>query len=129
MMFQRLRSLPQFTATSDADKVILGAILSPDDVTVELGPGNEGAFAVNIQIFQFHKCIVHEFVLQPLPFRRLILIFILTDRIWKFSITITSESPSYGPLPGSWCVLPSLKEFNPLMWFDGSWMPYLTRLR
>ena len=126
-MFQRLRILPQFTATSDADKVILGAILlAPDDVTVELGPGNEGAFAVNIQ---FHKCIVHEFVLQPLPFRHLILIFILTDRIWKFSIMITSESASYGPLPGSWCVLPSLKEFNPLMWFDGSWMPYLTRLR
>ena len=67
-MFQRLCILPQFTAASSADKVILGATLPPDDVTVELGPGNEGAFAVDFQIFQFHKRMMvsreikHEFV-------------------------------------------------------------------
>lgn len=67
-MFQRLCILPQFTAASGADKVILGATLPPDDVTVELVPGNEGAFAVNFQIFQFHKRMMvsreikHEFV-------------------------------------------------------------------
>jgi len=54
--FQRLRLLiPQFSSISGADQVLLGANRPVDDVTVEIGGGSEGAFAVNIQVPQFHK--------------------------------------------------------------------------
>ncbi len=67
-IFQRLRILPQFTATTGADMIILGSTLPPDDIAVELGPGNDGAFSVDFQVYQFHKRMMvsreikHEFV-------------------------------------------------------------------
>jgi hypothetical protein len=70
-MFQRLSILPHFTTTSAVDRVILGTTL-PDDVTVELGSGNDGAFAVHLHLFQFHKRmmlsseITHEFIARSI---------------------------------------------------------------
>jgi hypothetical protein len=54
-MFQRLRHLPQFSSIPGADQVLLGTDIPQDEVTVEIGPGVEGAFAANFQIHQFHK--------------------------------------------------------------------------
>jgi len=69
-MFRCLSILPQFETTSGVDRVILGATLPPDDDTVELGSGSEGAFTVYLRLFQFHKRtmlskeIKHEFIAQ-----------------------------------------------------------------
>ena len=66
-MFQRLGILPHFSTTSGVDRAILGAT-SPDNVTVELKSGNDGAFTVHLHIFQFHKRMMlskeikHEFI-------------------------------------------------------------------
>ena len=35
--------------------IILGSTLPPDDIAVELGPGKDGAFSVDFQLYQFHK--------------------------------------------------------------------------
>jgi len=67
-MFQRLSILPHFSTTSGVDRVILGATSPPDNVTVELRSGNDGAFTVYLQLFQFHKRMMlskeikHEFI-------------------------------------------------------------------
>ncbi|KAF8957565.1 hypothetical protein BDZ97DRAFT_1845578 [Flammula alnicola] len=66
IMFQRLHLLPQFSSISGADQVILGADLPPDDVTVEIGHGTDGAFSVNFRVPQYHKrmMISKEIVLE-----------------------------------------------------------------
>jgi hypothetical protein len=65
-MFQRLRHLPQLSTISGADQILLGADIPLDEVTVEIGPGSEGAFAADFQIHQFHKrmMISKEIVLE-----------------------------------------------------------------
>jgi len=131
-MFQRLRLLPQFTSVSGADQILLGAALPPDDVTVELGSGNEGAFAVSFQIPQFHKRMMISKEIRLEFIARSMLTFTLIigiprrayryfpiDRIWLFTFLITSENAWYGPPPGSWCVALSLQEPSPPTWFDG----------
>ena len=71
-IFQYLSILPHFTTTSSVDKVILGSTLQPDNVTVELRSGNEGAFTVHLHLFQFHKRmmvskkIIHEFIARSM---------------------------------------------------------------
>ena len=55
VMFQRLQRSPRFTSISGSDQVLLGGSSSSDDVTVEIGPGDEGAFTVDCVIAQFHK--------------------------------------------------------------------------
>lgn len=54
-MFQRLGRSHRFSSISGSDQVLLGGSIPPDDVTVEIGPGDEGAFAVNCVVAQFHK--------------------------------------------------------------------------
>jgi hypothetical protein len=54
-MFQRLRRSPRFASISKSDQILLGGSPSPDDVTVEIGPGDNGAFTVDCVISQFHK--------------------------------------------------------------------------
>jgi len=55
-MFQRLRMSPRFSSISGSDRVLMGGgPLPPDDVTVEIGPGDEGAFTANCVVSQFHK--------------------------------------------------------------------------
>ncbi|KAF9524748.1 hypothetical protein CPB83DRAFT_838741 [Crepidotus variabilis] len=110
-IFQRLRIIPQFSATTGADKVILGSTLPPDDVSVELGPGNEGAFAVNFDLYQFHKrMMVAKEIKEE---------FVVRNRIWKISFLITPDNVWYGPPPGSWSISLSLQEPSPPTWFDG----------
>lgn len=71
-VFQRLSILPHFTTTSGVDRVVLGATLPPDDVSVELGWANEGAFTVHFHLFQFHKRMMlskeinHEFIARSM---------------------------------------------------------------
>lgn len=55
VMFQRLRRSPRFASISKSDQILLGGSPSPDDVTVEIGPGDKGAFAVDCIVAQFHK--------------------------------------------------------------------------
>lgn len=79
-MFQRLRHLPQFSTISGADQILLGGDIPLDEVTVEIGPGSEGAFAANFQIHQFHKRmmiskeIVLEFIARSERFDMLLLL-------------------------------------------------------
>ena len=54
-MFQRLRRSPRFASISKSDQILLGGSPSPDDVTVEIGPGNKGAFTADCIVSQFHK--------------------------------------------------------------------------
>jgi hypothetical protein len=54
-MFQRLRRSPRFASISKSDQILLGDSPSPDDVTVEIGPGDKGAFTVDCIVAQFHK--------------------------------------------------------------------------
>ena len=54
-MFQRLRRSPRFASISKSDQILLGGSPSPDDVTVEIGPGDKGAFTVDCVVAQFHK--------------------------------------------------------------------------
>ncbi|KAF8901935.1 hypothetical protein CPB84DRAFT_1777047 [Gymnopilus junonius] len=110
--FQRLRLLiPQFTSSiSGADQILLGASLPADDITVEIGVGYEGAFAVNVKIPQFHKRMMIS--------REISLEFIARNRLWRFSFMITPDDVWYGPPPGSWCISISLQEPSPPTWFD-----------
>ncbi|KAF9555360.1 hypothetical protein CPC08DRAFT_712109 [Agrocybe pediades] len=109
--FQRLRLLiPQFSTISGADQVLLGASKPVDDVTVEIGGGNEGAFAVNIKVPQFHKRMMIS--------KEIGLEFVARNRLWRFSFMITPDNAWYGPPPGSWCVSISLQEPSPPTWFD-----------
>lgn len=84
-MFQRLRHLPQFSTISGADQILLGADIPLDEVTVEIGPGSEGAFAANFQIHQFHKRmmiskeIVLEFIARSERFDMPFLLQLKTD--------------------------------------------------
>jgi len=110
-MFQRLRLLPQFTHISGADQILLGAALPPDEVSVQLGSGNEGAFAVTFEIPQFHKRMMIS--------KEIKLEFIARNRIWQSTFMITPENAWYGPPPGSWCFSLSLQEPSPPTWFDG----------
>ena len=55
VMFQRLRRSPRFASISKSDQILLGGTPSPDDVTVEIGPGDKGAFNVDCVVAQFHK--------------------------------------------------------------------------
>lgn len=129
-MFQSLRILPQFTVTAGADKIILGSTLLPDDISVKPGPGNEGAFSVDFQLYQFHKRMMVsreislEFVARSMSYFSYLfdfpLFYYAIDRIWKFTFMIMSDTAWYGPPPGSWCVSLSLQEFSPPTWFDGS---------
>jgi hypothetical protein len=54
-MFQRLRRSPRFASISRSDQILLSGSPSPDDVTVEIGPGDKGAFTVDCVVAQFHK--------------------------------------------------------------------------
>ena len=54
-MFQRLRRSPRFASISGSDQILLSGSPSPDDVTVEIGPGDKGAFTVDCVVPQFHK--------------------------------------------------------------------------
>ena len=55
VMLQRLQRHPVFSSISGSDQVLMGGSPSADDVTVEIGPGDEGAFSVNCVVAQFHK--------------------------------------------------------------------------
>lgn len=54
-LFQRLRMSPEFAPLSGTDEMLLGGIISPDEITVEDMPGDEGAFAVNFSVAHFQK--------------------------------------------------------------------------
>ena len=54
-MFQRLQRSPRFASISRSDQILLGGSPSPDDVTVEIGPGDKGAFTMDCIVAQFHK--------------------------------------------------------------------------
>ena len=82
-MFQRLRRSPRFASISKSDQILLGGSPSPDDVTVEIGPGDKGAFTVNCIIAQFHK--------RMMVSKEIVLDFIarstyLTFAVWIFQI-------------------------------------------
>ena len=62
-MFQRLRRSPRFASISKSDQILLGGSPSPDDVTVEIGPGNKGAFTADCIVSQFHKRMVSREIL------------------------------------------------------------------
>ncbi|KDR67207.1 hypothetical protein GALMADRAFT_216661 [Galerina marginata CBS 339.88] len=109
--FQRLRLLiPQFSSISGSDQILLGASLPADDVTVEIGSGNDGAFAVNVQVPQFHKRMMIS--------REIGLEFVARNRLWRFLFMITPDDAWYGPPPGSWCVSVSMQEPSPPTWLD-----------
>ncbi|KAJ3504041.1 hypothetical protein NLJ89_g8145 [Agrocybe chaxingu] len=109
-MFQRLRLLPQFKTVSGADQIILGGTITPDDVTVELGAGTEGAFSTTFVVHQFHKRMMIS--------KEIRLEFVARNRIWRFSLLITPDDAWYGPPPGSWCASISLQEPSPPTWLD-----------
>jgi hypothetical protein len=109
-MLQRLRHLPQFSAITGADQVLLGTDIPLDEVTVEIGPGVEGAFAANFQIHQFHKRMMIS--------KEIVLEFIARNRIWRVALLITPDNVWYGPPPGSWCASLSLQEPSPPTWLD-----------
>ncbi|KAF8161652.1 hypothetical protein B0H34DRAFT_652603, partial [Crassisporium funariophilum] len=109
-MFQRLRLSPQFSSISGSDKILLGADLPPDDVMVEIGPGEAGAFAVNFEIPQFHK--------RMMVSKEISLEFVARNRLWRFAFMIIPDDAWYGPPPGSWCVSLSLLEPSPPTWLD-----------
>ena len=54
-MFQRLRRSPRFASISMSDHILLSGSPSPDDVAVEIGSGDKGAFTVDCIVAQFHK--------------------------------------------------------------------------
>ena len=54
-MFQKLRRSPRFASISMSDQILMGGSPSPDDVTLEIGPGDKGAFTVDCIVAQFHK--------------------------------------------------------------------------
>ena len=54
-MFQQLRRSPRFASISMSDQILMGGSPSPDDVTLEIGPGDKGAFTVDCIVAQFHK--------------------------------------------------------------------------
>ncbi|KAF8809749.1 hypothetical protein BYT27DRAFT_7187618 [Phlegmacium glaucopus] len=110
-MFQRLRMSPRFSSISGSDQVLLGGgSLPPDDVTVEIGPGDEGAFTVNCVVSQFHK--------RMMVSKEIILDFIARNRLWRLGLLIIPDDVWYGPPPGSWCVSLSLLEPSPPTWFN-----------
>lgn len=81
-----------------------------DEVTVEIGPGSEGAFAANFQIHQFHKRMMIS--------KEIVLEFIARNRIWQFALSIMPDNTWSGPPPGSWCASLSLREPSPPTWLD-----------
>ncbi|PPQ81086.1 hypothetical protein CVT25_014549 [Psilocybe cyanescens] len=109
--FQRLHlAIPEFSSIPGADQILLGAGHPADNITVEIGEGTEGAFAVNMQIPQFHKRMMIS--------REIGLEFVARNRLWRFSFLITPDNAWYGPPPGSWCVSISLQEPSPPTWLD-----------
>ena len=80
-MFQRLGRSHRFSSISGSDQVLLGGSIPPDDIIVEIGPGDEGAFAVNCVVAQFHK--------RMMVSKEIILDFIARST-WPFTHFFTS---------------------------------------
>ena len=127
-MFQRLRRSPRFASISKSDQILLGGSPSPDDVTVETGPGDKGAFTVDCIVPQFHKrmMVSKEIVLDFIARSTCLFTFgclnlfsiYMPDRLWRLSLLIIPDDVWYGPPPGSWCVSLSLLEPSPPTWFN-----------
>jgi hypothetical protein len=86
-MFQRLRRSPRFASISGSDQILLGGSPSPDDVTVEIGPGDKGAFTVDCIVAQFHK--------RMMVSKEIVLDFIARSTYLKFTVWIYGDFSIY----------------------------------
>ena len=83
-MFQQLRRSPRFASISKSDQILMGSSPSPDDVTVEIGPGDKGAFTVDCIVAQFHKrMMVSKEIVLDFVARSTYLIFCCL-KLWWF---------------------------------------------
>ncbi|KAL0955454.1 hypothetical protein HGRIS_001696 [Hohenbuehelia grisea] len=112
ILFQRLRHAPAFSPLSGTDSMILGGEVPVDDIEVENVPGDEGSFAVNFGIVQFHKRMRIS--------KQISLEFIARDRMWRFEFFVMPLD-ARAPWPtrqGAWCVALSLLDNSSPTWID-----------
>ncbi|KAJ7334233.1 hypothetical protein DFH08DRAFT_880586, partial [Mycena albidolilacea] len=111
VLFQRLRSSPEFEPLSPTDAMLLDATIPPDDICVENVDGVEGAFIVDFAVVRFLK--------RMLVSKSVVLDFIARNRMWRLSFNVTTqEQRRPGLQPGAWYVSLSLLENSPPTWID-----------
>jgi hypothetical protein len=130
-LFQCLWRSPEYGALSGADRMLLGVTSPPDTVDVEELPGQDGPFAVRLNIVHFEKrmkvsgAIAFEFIargasrveLSLLPscrVRRLFSYFpllFLSGRIWKLKFYVTKDD--HTNQPGPWAIMITMMEQSP----------------
>ncbi|KAJ6529716.1 hypothetical protein B0H19DRAFT_1274113 [Mycena capillaripes] len=84
-MFQFLRMCPEFGALPAEDRFLLGLLVPPEDIAVEIMEGSEQPFSVNFHIPMFQK--------RMLLNKEIRLEFIARDRLWRLSF-FTPAHPS-----------------------------------
>ncbi|KAJ7446717.1 hypothetical protein FB451DRAFT_1291287 [Mycena latifolia] len=112
VLFQRLRTSPEFAPLSATDEMILDATMSLDDILVEDVGGDIGAFAVDFAILRFQK--------RMRVSKCAILEFIARGRMFRLSFNVATHEhrrPSLPP-PGTWYAALSLLEQSPPTWLD-----------
>ncbi|CAK5267656.1 unnamed protein product [Mycena citricolor] len=118
LLFQRLRSSPEFSPLSATDEMILDATVPHDDITVEnVAPtetdgAGSGAFVVDFAVPHFQK--------RMLLGKSIVLEFIARSRMWRLAFYVSPHENRRPGMPpsGTWYVTLGLLEHSPPSWID-----------
>ncbi|KAJ7603866.1 hypothetical protein DFH06DRAFT_1114310 [Mycena polygramma] len=88
-MFQFLRMCPEFGALSEDNRFILGSVVPPEDIRVEIKDGPQQAFSVKFHIPMFEKRMMLGKIIN--------LEFIARDRLWRLLFYIPGNQPKLIP--------------------------------
>ncbi|KAJ7608493.1 hypothetical protein DFH06DRAFT_900344, partial [Mycena polygramma] len=89
-MFHFLRMCPEFGALSEANRFIMGLVVPPEDIRVEIIESPEQAFSVNFRIPMFLKRMMLSKIIE--------VEFIARERLWRLSFYKAGSHPGLIPM-------------------------------